>query len=98
MSVGPTELLLIALVVFLLFGTRRLGDLGKGIGEGIRNFKRGIADEPEPKKAEDKAPEPPKQLPGRVASPEEPDGGKLQASQEDIQKSDERTPESKVEP
>jgi sec-independent protein translocase protein TatA len=67
MSVGPTELLLIALVVFLLFGTRRLGDLGKGVGEGIRNFKRGISGE----SANDK-PEPPKQVTGNVASPKEP--------------------------
>jgi sec-independent protein translocase protein TatA len=52
MSVGPTELLLIALVVFLLFGTRRLGDLGKGLGEGIRNFKNAIGGEPERDKGE----------------------------------------------
>jgi sec-independent protein translocase protein TatA len=46
MAVGPTELMLIALVAFLLFGSRRLGDLGKGIGDGIRNFKRAISDQP----------------------------------------------------
>jgi sec-independent protein translocase protein TatA len=57
MSVGPTELLLIALVVFLLFGTRRLGDLGKGIGEGIRNFKRGLSGD-----SDNAKPESPKQL------------------------------------
>jgi sec-independent protein translocase protein TatA len=55
MSVGPTELLLIALVAFLLFGSRRLGDLGKGIGDGIRNFKRAIADSPPPVREEPKA-------------------------------------------
>jgi sec-independent protein translocase protein TatA len=59
MSVGPTEILLIAIVVFLLFGTRRLGDLGKGIGEGIRNFKIGISGSDE--KSE---PLPPKQIQG----------------------------------
>jgi sec-independent protein translocase protein TatA len=44
MSVGPGELVVILLVVMLLFGSR-LGDLGKGIGDAIRGFKRGIAGE-----------------------------------------------------
>jgi sec-independent protein translocase protein TatA len=61
MSVGPTEILLIAIVVFLLFGTRRLGDLGKGIGEGIRNFKIGISGS-----GEKSEPTPPKQIQGNV--------------------------------
>jgi sec-independent protein translocase protein TatA len=61
MSVGPTEILLIAVVVFLLFGTRRLGDLGKGIGEGIRNFKIGISGSDEKHE-----PTPPKQIQGNV--------------------------------
>lgn len=64
MSVGPTEILLIALVVFLLFGTRRLGDLGKGIGEGIRNFKIGITGGPEHRESE-----PPKQIQGQTTPP-----------------------------
>lgn len=51
MSVGPSELIVILIVVLLLFGSRRIAALGKGIGEGIRGFKRGIAgedDEPSP--------------------------------------------------
>ncbi|MGC4066888.1 MAG: twin-arginine translocase TatA/TatE family subunit [Polyangiaceae bacterium] len=63
MSVGPTELLLIVLVAFLLFGSRRLGDLGKGIGDGIRNFKRAISDSPTPARQEPK-----------VETPTQPDG------------------------
>jgi sec-independent protein translocase protein TatA len=56
MSVGPWQIAIIALVVFLLFGASRLGDIGKGLGEGIRNFKKGIAEDPKdadraPKKA-----------------------------------------------
>ncbi len=43
MSVGPTEILLVALVFFLFFGVGRIGEVGKGLGEGIRNFKRGIS-------------------------------------------------------
>lgn len=45
MSVGPSELIVILIVVLLLFGSRRIAALGKGIGEGIRGFKRGIAGE-----------------------------------------------------
>jgi sec-independent protein translocase protein TatA len=40
--------LLVALVVLLLFGGSRLGDIGKGLGEGIKNFKKGISDEDKP--------------------------------------------------
>ena len=40
--VGPTELLLILLLVVIIFGARRLPELGKGLGEGIRNFKDSI--------------------------------------------------------
>lgn len=41
--VGPTELLLILLIVVIIFGARRLPELGKGLGEGIKNFKKGIS-------------------------------------------------------
>ncbi|MDI1428067.1 MULTISPECIES: twin-arginine translocase TatA/TatE family subunit [Polyangium] len=49
-----TELLLILGVALLLFGAGRISDIGKGLGEGIRNFKKGLKDEDQP---------PPKQLP-----------------------------------
>jgi sec-independent protein translocase protein TatA len=45
-GLGVPELLLILVIVVLIFGTSRLPDLGRGIGEGIRNFKRSIRDEP----------------------------------------------------
>ena len=40
--IGIPELLLILLIVVIIFGARRLPELGKGLGEGIRNFKRGL--------------------------------------------------------
>jgi sec-independent protein translocase protein TatA len=43
-SLGFPEVLLIFVIVLFVFGTRRLGDLGKGLGEGIRNFKRALKD------------------------------------------------------
>ncbi len=46
---GFPELLLIFVIVVVLFGASRLPQLGKGLGVGIRNFKRGLksGDEPE---------------------------------------------------
>jgi sec-independent protein translocase protein TatA len=41
--------LLVLALAFLLFGTNKLGEVGKGLAEGIRNFKAGMR-EPEPEK------------------------------------------------
>lgn len=50
MRPGLTEILIILGVALLLFGAGRLADIGKGLGEGIRNFKKGLKDEdPDPK-------------------------------------------------
>jgi sec-independent protein translocase protein TatA len=38
-SLGWPEILLIALVVLLLFGARKLPEIGRGLGEGIRSFR-----------------------------------------------------------
>ena len=39
---GPWELVIVLLIVFFLFGAKRLPEMGKGIGEGIKNFKKSI--------------------------------------------------------
>ena len=44
-SLGTTEILIIALIVIILFGARRIPELAKGLGEGIRNFKSGMRGE-----------------------------------------------------
>lgn len=41
-SLGAPELLLIALIALIVFGTGRLPELGRGLGEGIRNFKQAM--------------------------------------------------------
>ena len=38
----PTHLMIIAIVVLVLFGGRKLPELGKGLGEGLRGFKDGM--------------------------------------------------------
>lgn len=39
-GLGPTEIIVCALVIVLLFGTRRLPELGSGVGKAISNFKK----------------------------------------------------------
>lgn len=41
-GIGITELIIIALIVLLLFGAKRIPELMKGIGKGIRSFKDGM--------------------------------------------------------
>ncbi len=59
-SLGAPELFLIALIALIVFGTGRLPDLGRGLGEGIRNFKQAIRDgeRPQPPDASPVAGEP----------------------------------------
>jgi len=49
-GLGPTELLIILVILLLLFGGSRLPSLAKGLGESIRSFKQGVIDEPEENK------------------------------------------------
>jgi sec-independent protein translocase protein TatA len=44
-SIGLPELIVIIIVFLLLFGGKKIGDLGKGLGEGIRNFRTSIKGE-----------------------------------------------------
>ena len=41
-SLGPMEVVIIAGVALLLFGAGRIADVGKGLGQGIKNFKQGL--------------------------------------------------------
>ncbi|MCK9204629.1 MAG: twin-arginine translocase TatA/TatE family subunit [Bacteroidales bacterium] len=56
-GLGTTELLLIALVVLLLFGGKKIPELMRGLGKGVKNFKDGVdgMDE-DPHKPTDKTP------------------------------------------
>ena len=44
-GLGVQELLLILVILVFIFGTSRIADLGKGMGEGIRNFKKAMKDD-----------------------------------------------------
>lgn len=43
-SVGMQEVILILFILLLLFGAKRLPELGQSLGKGIREFKRGISE------------------------------------------------------
>jgi sec-independent protein translocase protein TatA len=43
-SLGAPELLIILAILVVLFGATRIGDIGKGVGRGIREFRREIKD------------------------------------------------------
>ena len=42
MNLGMTEIIIIAIVVLVLFGGKKLPELMHGVGKGIRDFKKGM--------------------------------------------------------
>ncbi len=44
-GLGFPEIILILVIVILIFGTSRIPELGRGLGEGIRNFKKAVRDD-----------------------------------------------------
>lgn len=48
-GLGLPEIILILVIVVLIFGTSRIPELGRGLGEGIRNFKKSVRGDDEKK-------------------------------------------------
>jgi sec-independent protein translocase protein TatA len=42
----PMHLIVILVIALLVFGPSKISELGKGLGEGIRNFKESVSDNP----------------------------------------------------
>jgi len=57
--IGPTELLLIVLIIVIIFGARKLPELGKSLGEGIKNFKKSISSKEKDEELPPDKPKPP---------------------------------------
>ena len=51
-QIGSLELLIILGIAVLLFGGKKIPEIAKGLGEGIRNFKTAVKDENKKKEAE----------------------------------------------
>ena len=52
MNFGPTELILILVIVIVLFGVGRISKIGKEMGSGIRGFREGLQGDNEKKNGE----------------------------------------------
>jgi sec-independent protein translocase protein TatA len=60
MNLGPTELIIILVIIVVLFGVGRIGKIAGELGSGIRAFKEGLqGDEKEEEKKETTTPEKP---------------------------------------
>jgi sec-independent protein translocase protein TatA len=54
--IGLPELLILLVIIFFLFGAKRLPEMGKGIGEGIRNFRKSVKSDDSDERPEDARP------------------------------------------
>jgi sec-independent protein translocase protein TatA len=52
-GLGTSELLIILVLVLIIFGAGKLPQVGKSLGEGLRNFKDGMKDGADAKKTKD---------------------------------------------
>ncbi len=44
-AVGPTELVILLTIILLLFGAKKIPELARGLGTGVREFRRGTSGE-----------------------------------------------------
>ena len=45
-GIGVPELMIIAVIIFVIFGVGKLPEIGLGLGSGIRNFKKSVSEDP----------------------------------------------------
>lgn len=56
-NVGPTELIILVVILLLVFGSRRLPEIGRSLGKGMREFKDSVTGKDEEPEAEPETPE-----------------------------------------
>ena len=52
LAIGPWQIVLVAVVILLLFGGKKIPELMKGLGSGIKEFKKGVKEEGSEKDSE----------------------------------------------
>jgi len=65
-NIGPWEIILLLLLALLLFGAKRLPEIGRSLGSGMREFKDSVTGSSRP----DTAPELPPPAPSETAQPQ----------------------------
>ena len=54
LGMRPLELVIIAVIIVILFGAKRIPELARGVADGIKTFKKTIKDDDDDKKDNDK--------------------------------------------
>ena len=52
-NLGPWEIIILVVVLLLVFGSRRLPEIGRSVGKGMREFKNSVTGKDEPHELED---------------------------------------------
>jgi sec-independent protein translocase protein TatA len=52
-NISPTEIIILVVVLLLVFGSRRLPEIGRSVGKGMREFKNSVTGKDEEPKLED---------------------------------------------
>ena len=68
-SIGPTEIILLLLVALLLFGAKRLPEIGRSLGSGMREFKDSVSGTTKPTTTELPVPTPEATPPAPTPAP-----------------------------
>jgi sec-independent protein translocase protein TatA len=70
-NIGPLEIVLLLLFALLLFGAKRLPEIGRSVGQGMREFKDSVTghSKPEPEELESPTLEPPTKVDSSASAP-----------------------------
>jgi sec-independent protein translocase protein TatA len=69
-NVGPFELAIVLIIALIVFGPKRLPELGRSLGKGIREFRGSLAGEEQDEPRRHEAIDPPQPPPARAAESE----------------------------
>jgi TatA/E family protein of Tat protein translocase len=69
-GIGTGELVILLVVLLLVFGAKRLPEMGRSLGKGMREFKEGVAGAQEPLVDEPATPPPARELPSASSEPD----------------------------